>query len=96
MSKTVGYILLLGLLGSVILSIALLMWVFIQSNNSNEGNKNATPTIHAGQLRQLEAITVALVDTRQLMETKAISGWLLEFSTAGFTSNFEVPDLACA
>ena len=88
MSKTVGYVLLIGLLGSAIFSIGLLMWIWIRSSNPNETNKDATPTPRTSLIWSSQPTNVARVETSRY--------WLNDFATAGLTSDFDDADLACA
>lgn len=61
MSKTFGYLLLAGVLGSIIISIVLMMWVWIRASNATHNN-TATPT-RSAQLVEYNS-GVQLVDAR--------------------------------
>jgi hypothetical protein len=66
-SKPFGYVLLGGVLGSVILSIALIMWVWIRSVNAPQDVVHTTPVppTKSSQIQVPEKQAFTLVDARE-------------------------------
>ncbi len=70
MSKIVGFVLLGGLLGSVLLSIGLIIWVWTQSSNSPQDIVNTTPVpTKKAEIPSPEKLGYTLVDVRQAAGT---------------------------
>ena len=66
MSKTFGIVLLGGLLGSVLLSIGLILWVWTRSANSPQDIVNTTPVpTTKAAIQSPEKLGYTLVDARQ-------------------------------
>lgn len=66
MSKIFGYVLLGGLIGSVLLSIGLILWVWTQSTNSPQDVVNTTPVpTKKAEIQSPEKLGIRLVDVRQ-------------------------------
>ncbi|HEX2912521.1 MAG TPA: hypothetical protein VH186_17055 [Chloroflexia bacterium] len=105
MSKTVGALLLGGLLAVVILSLGLIMWMWVRS--SNDANNNATPTKSSIVWQVERSQDVALVDARNastisLYSTASAASYTLpaaaDTSSAGFLAFAESGNygVACA
>lgn len=67
MSKVFGFVLLIGLVGSVLLSIGLLMFMWIRASNEPAKTIPAPPTTKAALLHNIETSGYRLVDARQVV-----------------------------
>lgn len=74
MSKVFGYVLLIGLVGSVLLSIGLLMFEWIRASNEPANATPVPPVTKAAMLRSPESLGYALVDARQVIASASFTG----------------------
>jgi hypothetical protein len=87
-SKTFGIVLLGGLLGSVLLSIGLILWVWTRSANSPQDIVNTTPVpTTKAAIQSPEMLGYTLVDARQEAGGAAGQSNRSEFSLNATGSN---------
>jgi hypothetical protein len=87
-SKTFGYVLLGGLLGSVLLSIGLIIWVWTRSANSPQDIVNTTPVpTTKAAIQSPEGLGYTLVDARQAAGAATSQANRSEFSLDSNGSN---------
>jgi hypothetical protein len=72
-SKVFGYVLLIGLVGAVLLSIGLLMFEWIRSANEPANATPVPPVTKAALLRSPESLGYVLVDARQVVASAGFS-----------------------
>ncbi len=73
MSKVFGFVLLIGLVGVVLLSIGLLMFEWIRSSNEPANVTPVPPPTKAALLRSPESLGYVLVDARQVVASVSFS-----------------------
>lgn len=73
MSKVFGFVLLIGLIGAVLLSIGLLMYEWVRASNDAGNATPVPPTTKAALVRSPESLGYVLVDARQVVASASFS-----------------------